>query len=35
MGRHSNRIVGLAEIDEDALSIVEVEGVPDEFDGEF
>ena len=35
MGRHSNRIVGLAEIDEDALSTVEVEDVPDEFDGEF
>ena len=35
MQRHSNRIVTLAEIDEIALSMVEAEDVPDEFDGEF
>ena len=35
MGRHSNRIVGLTVVDEDALSTVESEDVPDEFDGEF
>ena len=35
MQRHSNRIVTLAEIDENALSRVEVEDVPDEFDGDI
>ena len=35
MQRHSNRIVMLAEIDENALSMVEAEDVPDAFEGEF
>ena len=35
MQRHSNRIVMLAEIDENALSMVEAADVPDEFDGEI
>ena len=35
MQRHSNRIVTLAEIDENALSTVETADVPDEFEGEI
>ena len=35
MQRHSNRVVMLAEIDENALSTVETADVPDEFDGEI
>ncbi len=35
MQRHSNRIVMLADIDEDALSMVETEDVPDEFEDEI